>query len=184
MLERNLDDARESTAHWARFWGVTWGAVTALQLGGAAVLSNPPIQKSLAVNSAFSVLGLVPTVLYRPAILSDSPSGSDSCEPRADALVRLERYADDDRLRSSWIVYAVAVALNLTRVAILGPGMGQWFSATSGFVVGLPASILMASTYPSAAARLRDSSAREPLAVSAVFSPTAGGGSVGLVVSF
>ena len=179
-IEKSLSDGRERTRLWANFWGTTWAVATAGQAAAAAITSDHGLKEDLWVGSAGSALGLIPTWIDSPRILSNPPlSQTEPCARLAEAQAELNLDAQSDDEVTGFAAQVANVGVNLVIGAVLVQGFGHTASALISIGIGIPLGEAMILTHPRSAALLRESRMQPP---QVAFALVPGGGQ--LITSF
>jgi hypothetical protein len=168
-----LEEARHSTRIWANSWGALWSTAVVGQAAFAISTSNSATKTDLWVGAGSSALGLIPTWIVPPRLISEPvPTGCDSPERIGEFL---DKTATNDSQNSGYVAHLSNVGVNTAVGLILGLGLGHWGSAAISLAAGIPLGELMIFTYPRSAAKLRDALDSR---VSAAAVPIPGGGTV------
>jgi hypothetical protein len=161
FLREGLAKGKHATRVWANAWGATWTVATLAQGAIAATTSDRDTAQDLWVGSASAALGLIPTWILPPVIVSrELSSASDpsenSCEALAQAEALLEQAAKNDQQNTGVWVHASNVLVNVGIGLGMGLGFHHWGSAAISTGIGIPVGELMILTYPQSALKLRE----------------------------
>jgi hypothetical protein len=141
------ESARKETI-WANAWGITWSAVTAGQLAGAVITNDSETRTDLYIGAASSVLGIFPTLIFRPRVIGEYHKLSQKNASHSEYEAALIRDREDKLLRRGVFAHFGNVGANLAISAIMGFGYGHWPSAILSSGLGIPVGAFMIWSQP------------------------------------
>jgi hypothetical protein len=148
----------------ARFWTWGWGALfSAAIIGELAISPAFPEEDrpSFYLAAGAAVLGVVSVAAHPPPVLRDhrwlerrlasAPPGTDPCALLADAERLLVRDAAGEASLRGWLPRIGLVAINLTRLLVLGLVFDQWTLGALDFTVGITVGAIQMNSAPTGA---------------------------------